>query len=377
MTFIPKKRARIYLFLRKDAVQQLLFSLLFFAIVFCYITFHVQDQLITFYKTPLFYSIIWESTLYTILIGLPVYFSRTLFYKYRVQNQLALKFWSKKFVYAWGFYTFILFSALTIFLANIPISLLLDQWMNLIDPKWYENILVMLLLVLCNVGISYSKDTFEQYRRFDRMRRQQQIEKRRRTEEELMFIKKQIRPHFLFNTLANLQILAKQKSDILPDLMGQLSGLLRYLLYETNEKLVPLEKELDFLTSYVELEKLQLSKQLDFKFKIIGHRFLEGKIAPMILLTFVENCFKHYNKGAKNEKIIHIQISINDKEVKLQTKNSFKLNAQNEDNFDDKRKGMGLSIAKGRLRVIYKNNYKLSMKTEENLFHVSLKIPLI
>lgn len=377
MTQIPKKRARVYLFLRSDAVQQLFFGLLVIIVVCSYFAYLAQDQLAAFYKNPLFYRLVGEAVFYTTLIGLPVYFSRILFYKYRVQNHIAMRFFSKRLVYAWGFYSFLLFSAIAVFIATIPITLLLNKTMSFIEPRWYENALVMLLLILCNVGISYSKDTFEQYRRFDRMRRQQQIEKQRRTEQELHFIKKQIRPHFLFNTLANLQILAKHKSDVLPDLMGQLSGLLRYLLYETNEKFVLVEKELDFLTSYIELEKLQLSRSVDCTFEITNQAHLDTQIAPMILLAFIENCFKHYNKGTKGEKIIHIHINISDKVLELQTKNSFKTNARNEDNFNDKRKGVGLASAKGRLSLIYKGQYDLDINTDDNVFQVSLRLPLL
>lgn len=383
MVFIRNNQSRFYLFLRKNPVQHFVFWMLVFMVIYSYIAFQAWDlqlaaaQNPASIQAPSLYRITGESIYYAMVIGIPSFFIWLFYYQYRVQNYFALNFFSKRQINAWGFSIFFLVSGLTVFLLAFPITSLLELGMTIITPKWYENILVLLLFSLCNVGISYSKDTFEQYRRFERLRRQQQIDKQRRTEDELRFIKKQIRPHFLFNTLANLQILAKHKSDMLPDLMGQLSSLLRYLLYETNEEKVPLEKELDFLTSYVGLEKLQLSSKVAFNFEVRSVGVAHKKIAPMILLVFVENCFKHYNKGATGEKNIEIKLSVGEEELILETNNTYKENAQNEDNFNGQRKGVGLSSAKERLRLIYKDSYDLNIESKEGVFCLSLRLPLL
>ena len=383
MVQIRKSQAKLYRSLRRDMVQHLLFGLVVFVIVLCFFTFNawykgmVEFQETMVYRRKAFLLIFGETLLYTLAMGVPVFFNLYFFYKRRIQDYLKWPFLNEAEIKGWAFYFFLLFSCLTAILFTFPMTELFQHFLEIITPKWYGNLLIILLLILCTSGVSYTKETIERNRNFERMERQEQIRRQRRVEQELRFIKKQIRPHFLFNTLANLQILAGQKSDLLPDLMGRLSSLLRYLLYETNEKLVPLENELDFLRSYVELEKLQLSQTVDFKFEVIGNGPFTGKIAPMILLVFVENCFKHYNKGNGGTKFIHLQLHVTDHHLELITANTFKTNAQNEDNFENRSGGVGMSSAKEKLQLIYKDNFSLACETGGNVFKLKLQLPLL
>jgi len=117
-------------------------------------------------------------------------------------------------------------------------------------------------------------------------------------EAELKFLKSQIHPHFLFNTLNNLYALTLIKSEKTPDVVLKLSGLLDYMLYNSNDEFVSLEKEIEILESYLELEKLRYDKRLDLKYHLEGN-IKNKQIAPLILLPFLENSFKH---GASNDR---------------------------------------------------------------------------
>ena len=124
---------------------------------------------------------------------------------------------------------------------------------------------------------------------------------------ELNFLKTQINPHFFFNTLNNLYSLALNRSEQTPDVILKLSHLMSYMLYESNEARVSLEKEVNYLQDYVDLEKLRFGQRLTIRFEIEGN--MEGVlIPPMILILFVENCFKHGLKdnidpGARGHRI--------------------------------------------------------------------------
>jgi len=233
-----------------------------------------------------------------------------------------------------------------------------------------------LLLILATTGISFSKEAIEQNRELERLERLDAIRRQKEAERQLGFIKKQIRPHFLFNVMANLQILAKQKSDRLPELIGQFSNLLRHLIYRTNERLVPLEQELEFIRSYVGLQELSLRKNTRLELHIAKDLPVQKRIAPMILLLFVENCFKHYNKSEPTEKLIHISITREGENLVLQTRNTFKVNARNEDNLPREEGGVGQKSALEHLRLLYKNQFVLESHVEDNLYILNLKIPL-
>ena len=109
---------------------------------------------------------------------------------------------------------------------------------------------------------------------------------------ELRFLKSQINPHFLFNTLNSLYALTLKKSDIAPDIVLKLSEMMRYMLYECNEKWVPLGKELNYVANYLEMERIRQGSRVDISYEING-LVSDQKIAPLMFIPFIENCFKH------------------------------------------------------------------------------------
>jgi len=189
---------------------------------------------------------------------------------------------------------------------------------------------------------------------------------------ELKFLKSQINPHVLFNNLNNIYSYSLESSPKAPEMVLHLSDIMRYMLYECDEDFVPLKKEIDYLTNYVRLQEIQMEGRGEVKFKIIGDP--EGyRIAPLLLIAFVENCFKH----SMQTKIKDIQISITIRIIE----GVFDFFAEN--NFadaiapDQREGGIGLQNVKKRLELIYGDQAELRHDSNNDFFWVSLRIQLI
>lgn len=187
-------------------------------------------------------------------------------------------------------------------------------------------------------------------------------------EQELQYLKMQIHPHFLFNTLNTLYGFALKKADETPEIIIKLSNLLDYLLYQVDKPFVLLQDEINHIKDYIDLEQMRFSESLNITFKTIGN-YNHVKIAPMLLLPFVENSFKHVS--LKNGVLsIKINISLQDNWLKFYIEN----NALPEDSTE---KGIGLDNTKKRLNLLYKNNYTLTIKNEKEFFKVNLGLKTI
>jgi two-component system, LytTR family, sensor histidine kinase LytS len=193
---------------------------------------------------------------------------------------------------------------------------------------------------------------------------------------ELENLKAQISPHFLFNTMNNFYGLAVDNSKKLPSLMIQLSDLLRYSLYETKQEKVLLENEIKYLENYIELEKIRLEENLRLEFNVNNLHFEKYQIAPLLLITFLENAFKH-SKNIHDEALF-IQIKIDVTELGILNflvKNNYNPNTENT---IVSKKGIGLYNVKKRLDVIYPNSkHNLKIYNDAVFFTVELEINLM
>lgn len=192
-------------------------------------------------------------------------------------------------------------------------------------------------------------------------------------ETELLFLKTQISPHFFFNTLNNIYSLAVEKSKKTPKIILKLSELMRYLLYETKSKRQSLENEILCIQNYLDLERIRHNDELEINMSISGN--IEDKeIAPIILLTFIENAFKHgahKNIGAVK---IDIDLSIKNDFLYFTISNPMPVITKHKDSFNQS-SGIGLENVKKRLSLGYnKKDYKLTIKNDDNMFVVKLKI---
>jgi len=247
----------------------------------------------------------------------------------------------------------LLFTAISVFL----ISIVIDQPFQ---RRMFVNFLgIMVLAMVFASAIKIARNSFT--------RRQQE------KEAELKLLKAQLNPHFLFNTLNNLYGLSVVKSDKLPGLMLKLSDLLRYSLYETRETLVPLEKEITYLENYMSLEKIRLEDTTDIQFTKSGN-LSSKKIAPMLLIVFVENAFKHL--GTIKDKKSNVYVSIQEKDDRLLFKceNTIDNIDLKGTNLEKGKNGIGLQNVKKRLALMYPEHHQLSIDTKNNKHIVVLTL---
>ena len=380
---LTRAQAKLYRILRKDIIQHLMFGGTVLIVVFCYFAIHAWYQgkaelLETFgYKREAFFKVFREALGYTLLLGFPVYFNLFFVYQERLQALLGRSIFPKARHKDWSFYLFLFLSSITALVFSLLYVPIIRAAFDIVNQEWYELTIVILFFILCTTGVSYTKQAIERGRELERKARLESFRRRRESERELHFIKKQIRPHFLFNTLANLQVLARRKSEYLPALIGELSRLLRYLVYQTNEKLVPLEDELRFIKSYMELQRLQVPKSTELVFELEGEVQHNYRIPPMVLLLFVENCFKHYDSRSQGGAFIHISFRIEDGHFYARMANSYKENFRNEDTMSGfSGSGVGLPTAVENLDLVYKEKYKLEINTSGGNYSVLLQLPL-
>lgn len=188
---------------------------------------------------------------------------------------------------------------------------------------------------------------------------------------EMNLLKTQLHPHFLFNTMNNLYALSLEESAKTSEGIAKISDLLRSVLYECNEVEIDLKKEIQLIENYMDLEKMRYGNRLKLTFEVTTnpHNF---KIAPMLLFTFVENCFKHGSSNDPGDPYIKIKITANENELYFLAENS-KV-ADNRTKTGAKIAGIGLKNAQKRLDIIYGEKHKLEIIDSKNKFEVYLSI---
>lgn len=192
-------------------------------------------------------------------------------------------------------------------------------------------------------------------------------------ETELLFLRTQISPHFFFNTLNNIYSLAIEKSNKTPKLILRLSELMRYLLYETKSKKQSLEKEIICIENYLDLEQIRYGDKLKINTSITGD-ISDKKIAPILLLSFIENCFKHGANKATGDVKIDIDFKIIGDFLYFTVSNPIP-EIPNISNSIENSSGIGLTNVKKRLELGYKKeDYSLNIENRSKLFVVNLKI---
>lgn len=192
---------------------------------------------------------------------------------------------------------------------------------------------------------------------------------RDKLETELKFLRNQTNPHFLFNTLNNIYALARKKSDETADVVMKLSKLLRFMLYETKNKQIRISDEIRILDDYIELEKLRYNDRLTLSFvrEIDNENEL---IAPLLLIPFVENAFKHGASESRFESFIHLEMTLQNGILEFSIENSKEDNSKkgNDEN-------IGLANVRRQLELLYKE-HEVSIRSETAVFKVFLKINL-
>lgn len=195
---------------------------------------------------------------------------------------------------------------------------------------------------------------------------------REKLDAEMKFLKAQIHPHFLFNTLNNLYVLARKKSDQTADVVMKLSEILRYILYDCNRELSSLQKEIDIVNNYIDLEKIRYNDDLEIDFDINGS-FENINIPPVLLLPLVENAFKHGTSTGTGRQFIQIKLKINDNSLHFSVLNS--KSPETQKSRTGHNMGIGLQNLRNRLELSFAGNYKLETIDKKTSFECYLNIP--
>jgi sensor histidine kinase YesM len=201
--------------------------------------------------------------------------------------------------------------------------------------------------------------------------RNQQLQKEN-TESQLQLLKAQVHPHFLFNTLNNIFSQTQTESPKGSKMIMGLSDMLRYILYEGQKPLVPLQQELMMIREYIKLEKIRYGNKLDVHV-LTPDKTDDIYIAPLLLLPFVENCFKHGTSNMLQNPWINLTVELKDTNLVMKLMNgktSLNGNPQS-------KQGIGINNVSRRLSLLYNDRYDLQIREDEEVFVVDLKVDLI
>ena len=318
----------------------------------------LNQQLYVFYISKT-YEHFWEDTLFTYCLSIFNFYSVYLSLPFLIR-------YKKKIV------SILLGIALVIGIAYIRYLLGIVFWKDIMQisaknlapmNEWlYPNIRGSVIFAVYALLIKFSIDWFESQKLKSEMINQSQAS-------ELALLRSQVNPHFLFNTLNNIYSLVCQKSDDAPEAIMKLSSIMRYMLYDATSDKVLLEKEIEYLQSFIQLQRIR-SRQPDFAELAITGNINDKTIAPMLLIPFVENAFKH---GSRNIPHPGIKISLISEPDKI-VFNVINHLRKNTIASKDLTGGIGLPNIKRRLDLIYPGKYTLEIKEEQGIFSVTLII---
>jgi sensor histidine kinase YesM len=270
----------------------------------------------------------------------------------------------------YSFYTFV-FSSYLIMLAIFASLIFLLGFSISNMPPMSKNYVFILILVYLVVGIisfisllSHSFKTASRNKELQNKILNTQLQLK---EQELHYLKMQIHPHFLFNTLNTIYGFAIKQSKQTPEIILKLSNLLDYILYQVDKPRVSLKEEVLHIKEYIELEKIRFKDNLNISLEN-SKMDEEIQIAPMLMIPFVENAFKHgsFKNGFLN---IEISIQLNGKSLEFSIRNT-----ATDDENSHKNGGLGLKNIRKRLELHYLNNYKLKNDMADGWYTVELKI---
>ena len=265
---------------------------------------------------------------------------------------------------------FVLVSLALVLLSSSVEMVLLQLYRVIVDGVWGKNYLVLTLvhvidsLVIAFVFIAAVTITS----RFETEQQNRLLEKEK-LQAELNFLQAQINPHFLFNALNSIYVLINLDKALASETLLKFSGLLRYHLYDCKDSFVDIETELNHLKDYVEIESMRIGKLVDVSFKIkTGSRF--RKVAPFILLPFIENAFKYVTRSKDRRNFVDIEIDTESGDLILVVINSTEHRIQK----DTEEGGIGLKNVVRRLNLIYPEKYKMDITENGETYMAKLTI---
>ncbi len=263
-------------------------------------------------------------------------------------------------------------SILLIIAAIVGLRVFVEYQLNseMFEKSWFlgkiitDSIFSALIVITVGGGLKITKEWFKN----ERLKKEIESEK---LVAELALMKSQINPHFLFNTLNNIRSLVRKNSPSSDAAIIKLSQLMRYMLYDAANDYVPLDKEIEYLKNYIDLQRLRLPEKVDIQFEIIentkGHQ-----IQPMLFIPFVENAFKHGVSYLEDSKV-HLKLIVEKSSLHFSIWNNMNIR---KDEFikTEERAGFGLKNIEQRLEYLYPGEHELKINTEHGIFSVDLWI---
>ncbi len=226
------------------------------------------------------------------------------------------------------------------------------------------------LYFIINLIIGGSSTIAKIVKDYTKNQKEKQLLEHRNMHNELQFLKSQINPHFLFNTLNNIYSLSLKKSDLAPEMVLKLSDMMRYMLYECNSRRVSLKKEITYLQNYIELESIRFKNRGTIQLNLEIVEDEELQIAPLLFVPFLENAIKHgVNQQIENAKV-SMSLKVHNGMVEFCIKNNKNIKSVNGPG------GIGLVNVKRRLNLIYPKAHELEIQDLKEFYIVSLKINL-
>lgn len=328
-----------------NSKKELVFQLVLLILVFLFYSFDSEDPGFQWYHVAFFSSYVLAAT----IIG----------------YWLMPKFlYPKKYVHFFGYVIVVV--AITILLEELVLEQIFFPGTRRAQgfPGVFYSLLDVLPTIVILSGFKFG---------WDALQKQAQIEDLKSTiqESELQFLRSQINPHFLFNNLNNLYAHALEGSTKTPEIILELSGLLRYMLYECKERFVPLKKEVAQLQNFIKLNKLQIGNRGSVRFEA-GNTQGNYDIAPLILIVFIENAFKHSQAGQTDNIEVSIHLEMKGNALFFNCTNNYEPTK----GLESVATGIGLKNVRKRLQLLYPEKHHLQIKEGKNQYDVSLSIEL-
>lgn len=277
-----------------------------------------------------------------------------------------------RFFYKRKFVIFIIYSLLTVIVSSLltfPVLRFISKtfvYYGKTDLYFHSYMIIQFIevaaySVIPAIGIRIFVDWFSE------MHYKRQLE-RKNAETELALLKAQINPHFLFNTLNNIDVLIEKDSDTASVYLKKLSDILRFMLYESPSEIIPLTQELEYIRKYIELQKIRTSNSNYVTFQAEGDTG-HIMIAPMLFIPFIENAFKH-SVNKKIDHAIDVKLVAGQNGIVFECNNAYDPAALQ----TQPKSGLGLELIKNRLKLLYNDNYNLKIDKSDNRFIVNLTI---
>ncbi len=311
-------------------------------------------------------TIIFATLLFPLSIGITYFINYFLIPRY-----LFAKKYGKFILFL--FYAMVYSVWLELMITLFVFVIISNYEMYKMDPASFDAVLLivgMYFIIIIATAILLARNSFEIQKKNASLHKIRYKTELKLKEAELKLLKAQIHPHFLFNTLNNIYGLTLEKSDGAPDLVLRFSEILDYILYRCDETKVPLSEEIKNLKNYVEIEKIRYSEKLKLSF--LFPEITEGlKIAPLLLLPFVENAFKHGVSNQPENGEVSIDIKLANKTLDFAIANSKPMVKQPVES-----KGIGLSNVRKRLELLYNDKFNLAIDDKNEIYSVFLTIEL-